>query len=112
VVNRLKDHCVDLEGFIILKGNLHLLKSISKSLDADTDWTVTHVGVLSLGDWVIVAIDDRVEVLRDTLGNFVQVLVVELFGFVVRKLREGDRSEVADGNFVLVGVLNDLGAEV
>ena len=72
VVDRLKDHRIDLEGFIALEDESHDLEGISETLNANTDGSVAHVRVLSLYDWVVVAVDHTVQVLGDTLGHAVE----------------------------------------
>ena len=73
---------------------------------------MTHVRGLSLLDWVEIAVDHLVEVLRDAFGDPVEGLVVELFRRGAGKLRERDGGQIANSDLILVRVLDDLRAEV
>jgi hypothetical protein len=62
MIDCLKDKRSSLDGLLVLESYLHLLKSISKALNTDTNGSVSLVGVFCLFDWVLVAVDDLVEV--------------------------------------------------
>lgn len=90
MVNRLEDQRVDVLGLVILEGDLHLLICISKSLNTDADGSVPHVGILRFREWVVVAVDDSIEVSGHTLRHLVEELVIELLRVLVSELCQRD----------------------
>ena len=73
---------------------------------------MAHVGVAGLFHGVVVHVNDAVQVARGVVGDVVEKLVVEHTVARVHELGQGDGGQVADGHFVLGGVLHDLRAEV
>ena len=112
MVDGLKNQLVYLVCAIGLKGKTHNLESVCEALNTNTDRSVTHVRSLSLHDWIEVAVNHLVEVLRDALGDPVEGLVVELLRLGAGKLRQGDGGQIAHSDLILVRVLEDLRAEV
>lgn len=114
-VERLEDVLVQAAGFVALEGHAQGNERIGQPLHAQPDGAVAAVAALGLGHGVVVDVDDLVEVQRGVVGYLVELLVVEeqVTGLVGAHVAgEGQRGEVADRNFVLVGVLHNLGAEV
>ena len=72
---------------------------------------MAHVGVARFGNWVVIPIDNAVQVSGDLIGNLEQLVVVKC---AIRsdKFRQGNGSQIANCNLVLCRVLNDFGAEV
>lgn len=85
-------------------------KGIGEALHADPDRSVAHVGPPRFRDWVVVDIDDAVQVESDNFSNIVQLLEVVLA--VGDKRRESDGCEIADRGLVWGGVLDDLRTQV
>ena len=112
VVDGLEDFGVDGLSFRILEGNAKLHEAVYKALDADTNGSVSHVRVLGLGNWVVVSIDNTVEVLGNPGDDRVELVVIECLGLVVRKGAQRDGSEVANSNLIWVSVFNDLCAKI
>ena len=118
-VDGLEDVLVELTGLGTVERHLELLEAVSKTLDADTDGTVTHVGVLGLLDGVEVAVNDTVQVAGDNLTDLTELVKVKdtiegivLGGLLGNELGQTDRGKVANGNLIGGGVLNNLGTEV
>lgn len=112
MINSFEDLVVHVESSCVFKRNAHLLESVGKSLNTNTDRSVAHVRVFSFLDGVVVPIDHTIQVFSDPLGHFVKRLVVELPRLVARKLSQTDRSKIAHSYFVLARVLNNFSAEV
>lgn len=72
MINCLENLGVDVHCFSILECDTHLLESIRKSLDSNTDWPMSEVGVFSLWQWVVVHVNDFIKVLGNSLGYFVE----------------------------------------
>jgi hypothetical protein len=51
-------------------------KGVCKTLNSKSDWTVAHVGVAGLNDWIIVAIDNFVEIPGCYLCRFIKPLEI------------------------------------
>mmetsp|Transcript_85769 Transcript_85769/g.191778 ORF Transcript_85769/g.191778 Transcript_85769/m.191778 type:complete len:753 (-) Transcript_85769:7-2265(-) len=112
-VNGLEDILVQLLRAVALEGQAHDHEGVGKALDTKSDGSVPHVGAPGLLDGVVVAVDDLVEVARGHPRHLVEALEVVLPAHVARREgREGDGGEIADGDLVRRGVLDDLGAEV
>jgi hypothetical protein len=110
-VHALKDLLVQALGAVAVERHAQLDKGVRETLHTDTDGPVAEVGLLGLGHGVVVDVDNLVKVLGDNLGHLAELgkVVVVL---VNDKGRERDGSQVADGNLVGRGVLDDFGAEV
>lgn len=118
-VDGIKDVLVELTSLGTIKRHLEHLKTIGKTLDTDTNGTVTHVGVLGLLDGVEVAVNDAVEVASYDLTDSLELIEVKLSielvvigGVLGNELRKTDRGEVTNRDLVGGGVLNYLGTEV
>merc|ERR1719402_2035036 len=111
VVDRLEDLLVQQLSLLRLEGEPHQDEGVSESLDTDADGPVSHVAPLRLLDRVVVDVNDFVEVLGGNLSDlFESVEVVSLVR--LDESIDSDGGEVADGDFIGAGVLDDLGAEV
>ena len=111
MINSFKHKSIDFEGSLIFVRNLHLLQSISKTLNTNTNWSVSEVRVLSFNDWVIVIVNDLVEVLGNSARDFMKLVVVA-FTFVVNESGQSNRSQVADCDFIRTSVFDNLSAQV
>ena len=81
-------------------------------MNADSNGTMLHVREAGLLNWVEVDVDNFVKVSSDDLGLLVKILeVVNGVAFVVlaNESRKGKRGQVADSDFVLRTVLDNLG---
>lgn len=112
MINGLMNQFVDFDGSFIFKGDLHDLESVSQALNANSDGPVSEVGFLSLCHWVIVDIDNLVEVLGDSLADRVKGFVVKFLSIFVHEASKTNGSQVTHGNFIWACVLNDFSAEV
>ena len=110
MIDCLEDLDVEVASFGRVEGDAEGHESVSETIDTHSDGTVTHVRVAGLRDWVVVDVDDLVEVECDDLRH-----LVELFKVVFVAADEGwkgEGSKVTDGGFIGRRVLDDLGAEV
>ena len=73
-----------------------------------------HIRIPRFWHWIIIHVDDAVEVKRNDFCNIVQFLeVIRRWGrFEVDEGRQGKRSEVADCYFIGGGIFDDFGAQV
>merc|ERR1719234_2730645 len=76
VVDRLKDLFVKQTRLFRLERQPHKNVSVSKALDTDSNWPVSHVAVPRLLNRVEVHLDDLVQVLRRPLCHLLQTLKV------------------------------------
>lgn len=110
VVDGLKDLLVELTSRCRVERQTKSHEGIGETLHTDTDRPVTHVGVLGFLYWVVVDVNDLVQVASYSLGDGVQLLKVVCA--VPDKAGQSDRSQVADSDFIRSRVFNDLGAQV
>src|SRR5210317_480797 len=71
-----------------------------------------HVRASSSFYGVKVAVDDPIEILRHSLRDFMEFVVIERLRFLIDIFGEGDRREIAHGSFILVGVLQNFRTQV
>tara|TARA_B110000285_G_C14960328_1_gene531349 strand:+ start:273 stop:488 length:216 start_codon:yes stop_codon:yes gene_type:complete len=69
---------------------------------------VLHVGVPGFCNWIVVSIDDFVQILCHPLSDLVETFVVELLGLWVSESGERNGGKIADSDLVLTRVLDDL----
>ena len=81
-------------------------------MHTNSDRSVAHVRSFGLGDGIVVAVDDTVQILRNTLCDFVQIVVIKSLGLEVGELGKRNAGKVANSHFVLICVLHDLCAEI
>ena len=112
VVDGLEDFLVELASGVALEGEVEHRKGVGKTLHAEADGAVAHVGVVRFFDRVVVHVDDAVEVPRRVVGHVVEEVVVERALVHVHEAGQRDGGKVAHGDLVLGGVLDDLGAQV
>merc|ERR1719234_737974 len=112
VVDCLKDLFVEQARFFRLKRQPHENVSVSKALDTNSNWSVSHVAVPRLLNGVEVHLNDLVQVLRSHLGHLLQALKVVGVCFLVHKCIDGNGCEVADCYFIRSRVLYNFGAKV
>lgn len=111
VVDGLEDLLVKLLGVWSIEGQAKDHEGVGETLNTDTNGTVAHVGLASLGNGVVVDVNDSVQVEGDDLGDGVELLEVVLLvggdeGW------ESDGGEVADGDLIGGRVFDDLGAKI
>mmetsp|Transcript_73652 Transcript_73652/g.208598 ORF Transcript_73652/g.208598 Transcript_73652/m.208598 type:complete len:573 (-) Transcript_73652:343-2061(-) len=111
-VDCLKDVLVQPLGGLTLKGQAHGHERVCQALDAQADGPVPHVRAPRLLHWIVVPVDDPVEVLRCNLDHVVQAPEVVLLPPALRKGGQGDRREIAHSHLVRGGVLDDLRAQI
>ena len=112
MVDRLEDLCVEVKRLRAFKSKAYLLEGVCHPLYPDTYGAMAEVRCLCLLNGVVVAIDDSVQVPRDSLGYAMQGLEVKGATLVVCELGKRNRGEVANGYLLLAGMLEDLSAEV
>jgi hypothetical protein len=112
VVNSFENIRVQLESLGGLVRDLHYLESISKSLNSNSNRSVSHVRVSSFLNWVVVYINNSVKIFGHSFRDFVKVIEVEFLSISVGELGEGDGGQIADSNFIFRSVLNNFSAEV
>lgn len=86
MVDRFEDQSVYVSSLFILKGDLHLLVSVSEPLNTNADRAMSHVGILGFLNRVVVSVNYPVQIPRDSLCDFVKKLVVEFPGLLIGKL--------------------------
>lgn len=87
MVDSFEDISVELEGVSGFVRHLQNLEGISKSLNTNTNRSVSHVGVSSLNNGVVVDVNNSVEIFCYALGHLVEVVEIKLKGFSVSELR-------------------------
>ena len=108
MVNGLKDLDVEVLGSCGVEGHAEHHESICKALHTNSDRSMTHVGLPRFRDWVVIDIDNAIQVVCDNLCNIVQLF--EVVPAVGDKGRERDRREVAYRRLIWGGVLDDFRA--
>jgi hypothetical protein len=73
---------------------------------------VAEVAAACLFNRVVVDLNDLVQVAGDDLCDFMELLEVKLATLVVNERRQGKRSQVANGDLIGSGVLDNLSAQV
>lgn len=106
------DQLIDFDSTLILECDLHDLEGICKTLYTNTNGSVSHVRLLCLRYWIVVHINDFIQVLGNSLGNIVKLFIIEFSCLSVYKASETNRSEVANSNFIRASILDDLSTEV
>lgn len=112
MVDGLKDLLVQLSSLRRLERHAQSKESIGKTLDTDTNGSVSHVAVASFRNGVVVHINDPVQVANDSLCDLVQLLEVVAGLVVVDERGKGKRGKVADSNLIRGTVLDNLSAQV
>ena len=79
VVDGLEDLLGQIFCSRVLEGNSEDLEAVGEALHSNSDGTVAHVRVLSLWDRVMVSVDYTVQILGNSTGYSVELLVVECF---------------------------------
>jgi len=80
-VNGLEDLLVQLFGCGTFEGESEEEEGVSKTLDSNTDGAVSQVGSFCFRDWVVVDVNDLVQVAGDDLRDFIELLMIE-FGTI------------------------------
>lgn len=110
MVDGFKDLNVEFLGSCGVERHAEHHEGIGKALHTDPNRSVARVGSPCFRDWIVVDIDDTVQVESDNLSNIVQFLEVVLA--VGDKCRESDRGEVTDRGLIWGGILDDLRAQI
>ncbi len=110
MVDGLEDLEVELTGLRTVERHTKSHEGVGETLNSETDGSVTHVGVASLRDGVVIDVDDLVQVLGNDLGDVVELLEVVLA--IGDESGEGERGQIADGNLIGSRILDDLGTQV
>mmetsp|Transcript_39014 Transcript_39014/g.91260 ORF Transcript_39014/g.91260 Transcript_39014/m.91260 type:complete len:642 (+) Transcript_39014:465-2390(+) len=110
VVDGLEDLFVDQARALRIERQSQVDEGVGEALHAKANRPMAKVGALGLLHRVEVLVDDAVEVARHVVCDLVQLLVVK--NAVDDKARQRDGREVAHGNLVRRGVLDDLRAQV
>lgn len=76
VIDSLKDHGIELECLLMFERYLECEEHISQSLNTDANGTMTEVGVLGLDNWIVVPVNDHVQVSCNDLGHLVELCKV------------------------------------
>jgi len=76
MVNGLENLDIELFGFGRIKGHAKCHEGICETLHTNTDGAMAEVRTASFRDWVVVDVDDAVQVVSDDLGDIVQLLEV------------------------------------
>ena len=112
MINRLKNLGVDVKSGFTLECDAHLLEAVSQPLYSNPNRSMAHVWILCLRYWVVIAVNYFIKVFGNPLSDFMEVFIVELTSFVISKLWQWDRCQVADSHLVLVRIFNNLSAQV
>ena len=84
VIDGLEDLLVDVLSLGGLEGDPHLEETVGQALNPDPDGSllinlpISHVGVFSLDDGVVILIYDSIHVLNQNFGDADQFGIVEL----------------------------------
>mmetsp|Transcript_482 Transcript_482/g.647 ORF Transcript_482/g.647 Transcript_482/m.647 type:complete len:326 (-) Transcript_482:199-1176(-) len=101
-----------------LKWDLQHLEYISKTLDTDSNWAMTHIGSTAFLSWVEIPIDDSVQVSRNNLSDFLQLVEIEasacstVISCRSGQLGQADTGQVTNSNLIRSSVLHDLRTKV
>jgi hypothetical protein len=101
---------VEFFGSCGIEWHAELHEGIGKALNSNPDGSVTHVGPLRFRDWVVVDVDDAIQVVSNNLSDIVQLLEIVLV--VGDKRWERDGRKVTDGGLIWGTILDDLRAKV
>jgi hypothetical protein len=77
MVDSLEDFLIELVSPLIFEGDLEHHECISQTLYADAYRSMSLVGVTRLLAWVVVVINDLIEVSGNHLGDLMQLFVLE-----------------------------------
>ena len=100
----LKDLNVEIARLWRVEGDSDSHECIGKTVDTDADGTVTHVGVASIDDCIVIHVNDLVH--TTTLATSWSFSNSSVEG------RERRRRQVADSGLIRRRVLDDLRAKV
>ena len=78
MINSLKDLLCEFFSARILERNAKNLESVGKTLHANTDWSVFHIGNFCLFNWIVISIDDSIKIMSNSFGNMVELLEVKI----------------------------------
>ena len=77
MVNSLEELLIELVSPFIFEGDFEHHKCICQTLDANTYRSMSLVGVTRLLAWIVVVINDLIEVSGNHLGDLMQLFVLE-----------------------------------
>ena len=110
MINCFKDQFGQFYCSLIFKGDTHFLQSVSKALYSNTNRSMFHIRISSLGNRVKVFVYHNIQVLCNSLGYAMQFGVVICFCVFISKSRKGNRGEIANGNLILACIFNNFSA--
>lgn len=112
MVDRFEDLFIQLLCFWGVEWETKGEECVCETLNTETDGSVSHIALSGFGDGVMIDFDDFVEVSGQDLNDFVEAAEIVFSSSGIYKGRKSEGSQVADGDLVRCGVLNDLSAEV
>lgn len=112
MIDGLENLDVQVLGLRRFKWQTESKENISKTLDTNSNGSVAEVALSCLGNWVVVDIDDLVQVLDDNLADLMELLEVVATIILVDIGWEGKRSQVANSDLIRGTVLDNLGAKI
>jgi hypothetical protein len=77
VIDGLENHSIDFLSLGVFEGNGHLHQAIGEALNSNTDWSVLHVRVLGFWYWIIIPIDNSIQILGYSLNNGMKLDIIE-----------------------------------
>ena len=87
VVNSLENKLGELLCLWVFKWNAQLLESIGKTLDANSYWSIFHVRIFGLSDWIVVSVNNHVQIVCYLFDDFVKPVIVKFMVVIRSKAR-------------------------
>merc|ERR1719424_1707877 len=112
IIDCLENVFIQLLCSIGLEWQAHHHECVSEALDTQTNRPVLHVRSAALLRWIVVAVDDLVEVACCNLGYIEEALEIIWCILVLSKRRQSNGRKVAHCDFVSRCILDDFCAEV
>ena len=102
----LEDLLIEGDGLWRLPGQLHEREHIGEALNANADGTVPHVRAPCLRRWIVVDVDDAIQIAHDDARDAAELDPVH--HTVAEKVGQRDRGQVTHGRLLGARVLHDL----
>ena len=112
MVNCFEDLDVEFLGFRRFERQAEGEECISETLDTKTNRPVPEIAAACFLDRVMVDLNDLVEIDGDSLNDFMELLEVILAALGVHESRKSKGREVAHGDLIRSGILDDFSTEV
>jgi hypothetical protein len=77
IIDGLKDLFVKSQGLIGVIVHLHHCKDISQSLNPNSNWPVSKIGFLASLYWIVILVNNFVEIISNDSGHFDKTLKVK-----------------------------------